>query len=327
MRAVVAERHGGPEVLAEARRPDPEPGPADLLVRLTAAGVNFKDVYEREGRGAPRAPFVPGSEGAGTVVAAGPQAAAAGFRPGDRVAWCTAPASYAELVAVPAVSAVRVPDGIDDTDAAAIMLQGITAHYLTTSTYQAAGGETALVHSAAGGLGRHLVRLLAHRGVRVIGTVSSAGKTAAAEAAGASDVIVREEGGDLAGRVRELTGGRGVDVVYDGIGRDTFDAGLASLRKRGTYVLVGTASGTVPPFDPQSLAPRGSLFLTRPTLADHVGPDGELAGRAADVFRWLDEGVLSTVIGGRYAFGKAAQAHADLQSGTTTGKLLLDPAN
>lgn len=326
MRAVVAERHGGPEVLAETHRPDPVHGPADLLVRLTVAGVNFKDVREREGKGAPGAPFVPGSEGAGTVVAAGAEAAAAGFRAGDRVAWCTAPASYAELVAVPAATAVRVPDGVDDTDAAAVMLQGITAHYLTTSTYRAAEGESALVHSAAGGLGRHLVRLLARRGVRVIGTVSSDVKTAAAEAAGADRVLVREAGADLAGQVRDLTGGRGVDVVYDGIGKDTFGAGLAALRKRGTYVLVGAASGPVPPFDPQSLAARGSLFLTRPTLADHVGADGELAGRAADVFRWLGEGVLSTAISGRYAFGKAARAHEDLESGTTTGKLLLDPA-
>ncbi|MER6333235.1 quinone oxidoreductase [Streptomyces sp. NPDC001034] len=326
MRAVVAERHGGPEVLTETDRPDPRPGPGELLVRLAAAGINYKDVYEREGRAALRAPFVPGSEGAGTVLATG--ADVTGFRPGDRVAWCAAPASYAELVAVPARAAVRVPDDIPDADAAATMLQGLTAHYLTTSTYRAAPGETALVHSAAGGLGQHLVRLLVRRGARVIGTVSAPGKAAAAEAAGAHHVIVRGgDPGELTRRVLDHTDGRGADVVYDGIGRDTFEAGLAALRPRGTFVLVGAASGPVPPFDPQSLAPRGSLFLTRPTLVDHASDPDELTARAADVFRWLREGVLKTAIGGRYGFDRAAEAHADLQSGTTTGKLLLHPGH
>ncbi|MFR9788586.1 quinone oxidoreductase family protein [Streptomyces sp. MB22_4] len=326
MRAVVAERHGGPDVLTETDRPDPRPGPGELLVRLTAAGINYKDVYEREGRAALRAPFVPGSEGAGTVLATG--ADVTGFRPGDRVAWCAAPASYAELVAVPAGAAVRVPDDIPDADAAATMLQGLTAHYLTTSTYRAAPGETALVHSAAGGLGQHLVRLLVRRGARVIGTVSAPAKAAAAEAAGAHHVIVRGgEPDELTRRVLDHTDGRGADVVYDGIGRDTFEAGLAALRPRGTFVLVGAASGPVPPFDPQSLAPRGSLFLTRPTLVDHASDPDELTARAADVFRWLREGVLKTAIGGRYGFDRAAEAHADLQSGTTTGKLLLQPGH
>ncbi|MFF5405665.1 quinone oxidoreductase family protein [Streptomyces misionensis] len=325
MRAVVAERHGGPEVLTETERPDPRPGPGDLLVRLTAAGINYKDVYEREGRTALRAPFVPGSEGAGTVVATG--ADVTGFGPGDRVAWCAAPASYAELVVVPARAAVRVPDDISDSDAAAAMLQGLTAHYLTTSTYRAAEGETALVHSAAGGLGQHLVRLLVRRGARVIGTVSTPGKTAAAEAAGAHHVIVRGAADDLTRQVLDRTDGRGVDVVYDGIGKDTFEAGLAALRPRGMFVLVGAASGPVPPLDPQSLAPRGSLFLTRPTLVDHATDPAELADRAADVFGWLREGVLKTTIGGRYGFDRASRAHADLQSGTTTGKLLLQPGH
>ena len=328
MRAVVAEAHGGPEVLTVAERPEPESGEDTLVVELAAAGVNFKDVYEREGRTPLRAPLVPGSEGAGTVLAAGP---GTGFAPGDRVAWCAAPGSYAERVAVPARAAVRVPDDIPLTDAAAILLQGLTAHYLTTSTHRAAEGETALVHAAAGGLGQHLVRLLSRRGVRVIGTVSTQEKAGTAKAAGAHDVIVRGVRGPsdasdgLAERVLALTGGRGVDVVYDGIGRDTFEAGLAALRRRGTFVLVGAASGPVPPFDPQRLAGLGSLFLTRPTLVDHASDPAELAERAAEVFSRLRGGVLEVAVGGRYRFDQAAQAHDDLQSRRTTGKLLLHP--
>ncbi len=326
MRAVVAERHGGPEVLSVLGRPDPAVGPDQLLVRLAVAGVNFKDVNEREGRTALRPPLIPGSEGAGTVVAVGGQVTR--FAPGDRVAWCAAPGSYAELVAVPERAAVAVPAGVADAEAAAVLLQGLTAHYLTRSTYPAAAGETALVHASAGGLGQHLVRLLAARGVRVIGTVSAQAKADTARAAGAQHVVVRRPGradGELTSEVLKLTDNQGVDVVFDPVGKDTFDAGVAALRRRGTFVLVGAASGPVPPLDPQSLAPLGSLFLTRPTLADHIAEPAELAARAADVFRWLRDGTLAVSVSGRYRFDQAAQAHADLQSGRTTGKLLLYP--
>ncbi|MBC3839779.1 quinone oxidoreductase [Streptacidiphilus sp. 4-A2] len=323
MRAVVVDRPGGPEVLTGAERPDPVAGPGQLVVRLIAAGVNFKDVYEREGRTSAATPFVPGSEGAGTVLAVGP--GVSGFGVGDRVAWWAAPGSYAEQVLVPADAAVLLPDDVSGEDAAALMLQGLTAHYLTTSTYPAAPGETALVHSAAGGLGQHLTRLLSGRGVRVLATVSTPEKAEVARALGADEVVIRGTGVDLAATVRELTKGRGVDVVYDGVGRDTFEAGLASLRPRGTFVLVGSASGPVPAFDPQSLAARGSLFLTRPTLVHHATDPVELRQRAAELFDWLRSGTIRVAVGGRYPLAEAERAHADLQSGRSVGKLLLLP--
>ncbi|PYC83176.1 NADPH:quinone reductase [Streptomyces tateyamensis] len=329
MRAVIAERFGGPEVLALAERADPRPGPGELVVRLAAAGVNYKDVYEREGRGPLPAPLVVGCEGAGTVLATGPGVSA--IAPGDRVAWWAAPGSYAEQVVVPARAAVPLPADITEEAAAAVLLQGLTAHYLTTSTYRAAAGECALVPAAAGGLGQQLARVLARRGVHVIGTVSTEAKAAVATAAGVRDVLVVPPGGfgdgeQVAARVRELTGGRGVDVVYDGVGRDTFRTGLAALRRRGTFVLVGAASGPVPPFDPQLLAAAGSLFLTRPTLVDHATEPAELAERAGEVFAWLRDGTLSAEPGGRYPLARAAAAHADLEGRRTTGKLLLVPS-
>jgi NADPH:quinone reductase len=329
MRAIFVEDFGGPEVLVMTERPDPSPGPGQLKVRLAVAGVNFKDVHEREGRMGARAPLIPGIEGAGTVVQAGP--GADGFAPGDRVAWWLAPGSYAEQVIVPASDAVRVPDDITDADAAAILLQGLTAHYLTTSTYRAAEGETALVHAAAGGLGQHVVRLLSHRGVRVIGTVSTQDKAAEARAAGAHEVIVRGRPAqytaeELAARVREANEGRGVDVVYDSVGKDTAEAGFLALRRRGMFVLCGVSSGPVEPVDPASLAARGSLFLTRPTLVDYACEPAELARRAADVFGWVRDGTLRVRVGNHYGLDQAGQAHADLQSGRTTGKLLLHPS-
>ncbi|GAA2087969.1 quinone oxidoreductase [Kitasatospora saccharophila] len=323
MRAVVVERPGGPEVLVIAERPDPVPGPGEVVVRTGAVGVNFKDVYEREGRTAAVAPFVPGCEGAGTVVAAGPGVSAPAV--GDRVAWWASPGSYAELVTVRADAAVPVPDDVTDADAASVLLQGLTAHYLVTSTWPARKGATALVHAAAGGVGRHLSRLLADSGVRVIGTVSSAEKAGTAAAAGVTEVVVREHG-DFAARVRELTDGRGVDVVFDSIGRDTFEAGLGVLARRGTFVLVGAASGPAPALDPQSLAARGSVFLTRPTLVDHATEPEELRARAAEVFDWLREGRIRLSVSNTYPLAEAARAHADLQSGRTTGKLLLRPS-
>ncbi|WP_329576150.1 quinone oxidoreductase [Kitasatospora sp. NBC_01250] len=328
MRAVVVEEFGGPEVLALAERPDPQPGPGELVVRLTAAGVNYKDVYEREGRSPLKAPLVAGCEGAGTVLSVGPEVT--GTAPGDRVAWWAAPGSYAEQVVVPARAAVRLPADISEEAAAAVLLQGLTAHYLVTSTFRAEAGQSALIPAAAGGLGQQLARVLSRRGVHVIGTVSSEAKAAAATAAGVRDVLVVPPGGfeeadKIASQVRELTGGRGVDVVYDGVGRDTFRTGLAALRPRGTFVLVGAASGPVPPFDPQHLGSGGSLFLTRPTLVDHATDPAELAERAHEVFAWLRDGTLSADVAQRYPLAEAARAHADLQSRRTTGKLLLLP--
>lgn len=324
MRAVVVEQAGGPEVLTEAERPDPTPGPGQVVVQLAYAGVNFKDVYEREGRTRLAPPFVPGCEGAGTVLELGPEVS--GVAVGDRVAWWAAPGSYAERVVVAADATVPLPADITEADAAAVLLQGLTAHYLTTSTYRAGEGESALVHAAAGGLGQHLTRLLAARGVQVLATVSTQAKAEVARAAGAHEVIVGADPSDLAPLVRKLTGSRGVDVVYDGIGLDTFKAGLESLRPRGTFVLVGAASGPAPTLDPQSLAALGSLFLTRPTLVDYATDPAELRSRAAELFDWMRTGAIQVAIGGRYTFAQAHQAHADLQSRRTTGKLLLTPA-
>ncbi|MEV6979456.1 quinone oxidoreductase [Kitasatospora sp. NPDC093806] len=322
MRAVVVQQSGGPEALTPTEHPDPVPGPGEVLVRTGAIGVNFKDVYEREGRTGATTPFIPGCEGAGTVVATGPGVTAPAV--GDRVAWWAAPAGYAELVTVKADATVPVPDDIPDTDAAAVLLQGLTAHYLTTSTWPARKGATALVHSAAGGLGAHLTRLLTAAGVHVIATVSTPAKTAAATAAGAEHVIVRTRE-DFAARVRELTGGRGADVVFDGIGRDTFEAGLTCLARRATFVLAGAASGPAPALDPQKLAAHGSVYLTRPTLVDYATDPAELRERAADVFDWLRSGRLTLTIAARHPLADAATAHTALQSGHTTGKILLIP--
>lgn len=320
MRAVV--------VLTVTECPDPVPGPGELVVRVAAAGVNYKDVYEREGRSPLAAPLVPGSEGAGTVLSVGPGADT--FAPGDRVAWWSAPGSYAEQAVVPVRAAVRLPADITEQAAAAVLPQGLTAQYLTTSSYPVIAGEAALVPTAAGGLGQQLVRVLPRRGVHVVGTVSTETKARIARAAGARDVLVLPPGSgnrpaELAARIRELTGGRGVEVVFDGVGKDTFELGLASLRRRGTFVLVGAASGPVPPFDPQRLAAAGSLFLTRPTLVDHATAPEELATRAAEVFAWLRDGTLTATHTTHYPLAQAAQAQTDLQGRRTTGKLLLIP--
>lgn len=323
MRAIVVTRYGGPEVLTVAELPTPTPGPGEVLARPSAIGVNFKDVYEREGRGKPSPPFTPGSEGAGTVTAVGEGVTS--LVPGDRIAWCTAPAGYAEQVVVPVRAAVPLPTDITDRDAAALLLQGLTAHYLTTSTRPAREGGTALVHAAAGGVGRLLTQLLTRNGVKVIATVSTPAKAAAVRALGAWQALVTADGTDLAGQVRDLTGGRGVDVVYDGVGRDTFEAGLKALRPRGTFVLFGEASGPVPAFDPRLLASHGSLFLTRPTLNDHATDPAELLERSAELFGRLRGGEIDASIGGTYRLEEAAHAHRDLQQRRSTGKLLLSP--
>jgi len=322
MRAIRVERHGGPEVLVPADIETPAPGSGELLVRVAAAGVNYIDTYNRSGLYTAPTPFVPGAEGAGTVSAVG--AGVSGFAAGDRVAWCAAPASYAEQVIVSADRAVPVPAGIPDEVAAAAMLQGATAHYLTTSTYPVQPNDAVLVHAAAGGVGLLLTQMTKMRGGRVIGTVSSDEKAAVARQAGADEVI-RYDQTDFAAECRRLTGGEGVAVVYDGVGRTTFDGSLASLRRRGMLVLYGASSGPVPPFDPQRLNAGGSLFLTRPSLVHHTVTREELLWRTQEVLGWITDGRLTIRIGARYPLGEARRAHEDLEGRRTTGKLLLLP--
>jgi NADPH2:quinone reductase len=322
VRAIQVKEHGGPEVLREAEIDSPTPGAADLLVDVAVAGVNYIDTYHRSGAYPTKPPLVPGLEGAGTVRSVGDDVTE--FAVGDRVAWAHVPASYAEQVVVPAKDAVAVPDGVADETAAAAMLQGMTAHYLLHSTYPVKAGEVVLVHAAAGGMGLLLTRWATNLGARVIGTVSTAAKEELARAAGADEVIRYTER-DVAQEVRRLTDGVGVHVVYDGVGRDTFEASLASLRRRGMLVLFGASSGAVPPFDPQRLNSSGSLYVTRPTLAHHIAERDELLWRAGDVFAEIAAGNLDLRIGGRYPLADAAQAHEDLQGRRTTGKLLLIP--
>ena len=322
MRAIRVQATGGPEVLELAEADRPAPGPGELLVEVAASGVNFIDTYQRSGVYSMPLPFTPGSEGAGTVAEAGPDVA--GFTAGDRVAWAMTPGSYAEYAVVPAAKAVRIPEGLEDRTAAAAALQGMTAHYLIASTHPVREGETALVHAAAGGMGLLLTQLIKARGGRVIGTVSTDEKERLARGAGA-DEISRYTEADVAAGVRELTGGRGVDVVYDGVGKDTFDASLASLRPRGTLALFGAASGPVPPVDPQRLNSAGSVFLTRPSLASYLLDRDELDWRAGEVFGAIADGRLDIRIGGSYPLADARKAHEDLEGRRTTGKLLLLP--
>jgi NADPH2:quinone reductase len=314
-------RHGGPEVLELQDRPAPQPGPGQLLVDVEAAGVNYRDIYEREGGGAHAAepPHPAGVEGAGTVAAVGDGVDR--FAPGDRVAWSNAPGSYAEQVLVAADAAVPVPDGIATEVAAAVLLQGCTAHYLATGTYPIQPGDTVLVHAAAGGVGLLLTQIAKRRGGRVIATTSTDEKAALARGAGADETIGYE---GFSERARELTGGEGVAAVYDGIGAATFDESLAALRPRGYMVLYGAASGQPPPVEIADLN-AGSLFLTRPTLT-HYGRDGdELRARSADLLGWIADGELDVRIGARYPLADAARAQADLASRATTGKLILIP--
>lgn len=323
MRAVIGSQHGGPEVLQIGEVAPPEPGPGQLLVDVAAAGVNYMDIYQREGRppyASATLPYVPGAEGAGTVAAVGP--GVSDFAVGDRVAWTQVPASYAEQVAVPAALAVPVPDGMDLSVAAAVMLQGMTAHYLCHSTYPVAQGDPVVVHAAAGGVGLLLTQMIAMRGGVSIATTSTTDKAALAQQAGADYVTGYE---DFAGVARRVTDGAGVAAVYDGIGQATFEASLSAVRARGYMVLYGAASGPVPPFDLQRLNPAGSLFVTRPTLGHYLASREELLWRAGDLFRWITEGRLSVRVGGRYPLEQAAQAQADLASRGTTGKLLLLP--
>jgi NADPH:quinone reductase len=320
MRAVVVSRTGGPEVLEIRDLPVPQPGKGELLVDVEAVGVNYRDVYERNGAYGGSPPFVAGVEGAGTVTAVGENVTE--FSAGDRVAWSNAPGSYAEQIALEATRAVPIPDGISREVAAAVLLQGMTAHYLATSTYPVRTGDAVLVHAAAGGVGLLLTQIVKARGSHVIATTSTDEKGRLAREAGADEVISYD---GFAERVRELTDGAGAAVVYDGVGRATFDESLRSLRRRGTMVLYGAASGAVPPFDPMRLEQEGSLFLTRPTLRHYTAERSELLERAGEVFGAVADGNLDVRIGGRYSFEESRQAHEDLEARRTTGKLLLLP--
>ncbi len=323
MRAVVIHETGGPEVLVARDLPAPDPGPGELRVDVAAAGVNYIDVYYRTGVYQMPTPFIVGSEGAGVVSAVG--SGVTGFQEGDHVAWAMVPgAGYAGQVIVPSDRALPVPAGIDDETAGAVLLQGLTAQYLTRSTYPARAGETALVHAAAGGVGLLLTQVLTSLGVRVIATTSTDDKAALAREAGAAEVI-RYDREDVATEVSALTDTRGVDVVYDGVGRATFEGSLNSLRPRGMFVLYGAASGPVPPIDPLLLAAKGSLFLTRPSLAHYVLTRDELLERSGELFGWVASGRLSVRVGARFSLDHAAQAHEALESRGTTGKSLIIP--
>jgi NADPH:quinone reductase len=314
MRAVVVTRFGGPGVLELRDEPEPAAGPDDLLVETEAVGVNYRDIYEREGRYGGETPLIAGVEGAGTVVG--------GPREGERVAWLAAPGSYAERVGVPADRAVPVPDEISSETAAAVLLQGVTAHYLATDVYPIEQGDDVLIHAAAGGVGLLLTQIAKKLGARVIATTSGGEKAELARGAGADDVMGYDGFGE---RVRELTGGEGVAAVYDGVGQATFDESLSSVRTRGTMVLFGAASGPVPPIDPMRLEREGSLFLTRPGLRDYSSERQELLARAADVFSWVADGSLEVRIGARCPLEAARRAHEDLAARKTTGKLLIQP--
>lgn len=322
MRAALIRAHGGPEAIEIAELPDPEPGPGQVLVDVAAAGVNFVDVYHRTGAYPNELPLRLGTEAAGTVAALG--AGVTGLAPGDRVAWAMRPGAYATRAVIAADVAVPVPDGVTDEVAAAVLLQGMTAQYLTTSTYPVRSGDTVLVHAAAGGTGALIVQLAVRRGATVIATTSTEEKAALAREAGASEVI-RYDRADVAAEVARITGGAGVAAVYDGVGASTFDASLASLRPRGYLVLFGSASGPVPPVDPRRLQAAGSVFLTRPTLAHYIATRAELLERSTAVFDAVASGELKVRIGGRYPLDGVAQSHTDLESRRTTGKLVIIP--
>lgn len=323
MRAVVVPRNGGPEVLSIDSVPVPQPAPGQLLVRVAASGVNFIDVYRREGAYPVPTPFGLGSECAGEVVALGPDVT--GVAVGDLVATESGIATHATFALIDADRAVPVPAGVPADVAAAVMLQGITAQYLTHSTYRLSAGDEALIHAAAGGVGQLLVQYAKAIGARVIATVGTADKAKIATDLGADEVLRYDEIDDLAAAVRAASRSGGVHVAYDGVGRSTFDASLASLHRRGTLVLFGAASGAVPPVDPQRLNSGGSLYLTRPTLAHYTATREELLSRAGDVLAAVADGSLRVQIGGRYPLDQVTEAYRDLEGRRTTGKLLIVP--
>jgi NADPH:quinone reductase len=322
MKAIQVSQTGGPEVLTLVDIPIPDPKPNEAVVEIKAAGVNFIDVYFREGRYPAPLPFINGQEAAGVVSSVG--ANVTNVKAGDRVAYTGVLGSYAEYAAVPADRLVAIPDQIDFPQAAAAMLQGMTAHYLSHSSYPIKRGETALVHAAAGGVGLLLVQMCKLLGARVIGTAGSEEKAALARAAGADEVIVYTTH-DFEAETKRLTDGKGVHVVYDGVGKTTFEKDLNVLRLRGYLVLFGGASGAVPPFDLLELTKHGSLFVTRPSLQHYVASREELEQRSGDVLQMIMRGDLKLRIHRTYGLAEAGQAHRDLEGRKTTGKLLLIP--
>ena len=322
MQAIQVSQVGGPEVLTPADLPVPSPKPDEAVVRIKAAGVNFIDVYFREGRYPTSLPFVNGQEGAGVVTEVGREVTT--IQPGDRVAYTGALGSYAEYTAVPASRLVKIPDELDFEQAAAAMLQGMTAHYLVRSSYPLNKGETCLIHAAAGGVGLLLVQMSKKIGGRVIATAGTHEKAQLARDAGADECIVYTEA-DFETETRRLTNGEGAHVVYDGVGKATFDKDLNVLRPRGYLVLFGGSSGAVPPFDLIKLSQKGSLFITRPTLAHYTATREELEWRANDVLQSIARGELKLRIHKVYPLAEAEQAHRDLEGRKTTGKLLLKP--
>jgi len=320
MKAIKVSRTGGPEVLELIELPVPQANGNEAVMKIRASGINFIDIYFREGRYKAVVPFVPGQEAAGEVVAIGPDVTA--VKVGDRVAYCGVMGSYAEYSAVPADRLIRVPEGVSFQQSAAAMLQGMTAHYLSHSTFPLQKGQTALVHAAAGGVGLLLVQMAHHIGARVIGTVSTEEKARLARDAGA-DEIIQYTTSDFETETRKLTDGKGVDVIYDSVGKTTFEKGLNVLKARGYMVLFGGSSGAVPPFDLIQLSQKGSLYVTRPTLVHYIATREELELRSQAVFGMIKAGTLKLRIEHTYPLGKAAQAHRDLESRKTTGKLLL----
>jgi len=322
MKAVRVHRFGGLEVLQSDDLPAPAPGHDEARVKIEAIGVNFIDVYHRTGQYRGALPLTLGQEAAGTVDAVGP--GVADVRPGDRVAYAMTQGSYAEYALVPAWRLVPIPTGVDAQRAAAAMVQGLTAHYLTHSTYALKPGDTALVHAAGGGTGQLLTQVAKRRGARVIGTVSTEEKAALAREAGADDVILYIQE-DFEAETKRLTDGKGVDVVYDSVGKTTFDKSLNCLKRRGYMVLCGQSSGAVPPMDPQTLNAKGSLYLTRPTLGHYMADRAELLGRAHDLFQWMAAGELKVRIDKTFALAEAAEAHRYLEDRRSKGKILLLP--
>lgn len=322
MKAIQVQKTGGPEALSVVDLPAPTPKPNEAVVQLKAIGVNFIDVYFREGRYAAATPFIVGQEGAGIVTEVGSDVS--DVKPGDRVAYTGTLGSYAEQAAVAADRLVHIPGNLDFHHAAAAMLQGMTAHYLVHSSYPLKRGETALIHAAAGGVGLLLVQMAKRIGARVIGTAGTDEKASLARQAGADEVIVYTKQ-DFEAETKRITDGRGVHVVYDGVGKDTFEKDLNLLRPRGYLVLYGASSGAVAPFDPIRLSQKGSLFLTRPTLGHYIATREELEHRANDVLHAVASGQLKLRIEHMYPLADAAQAHRDLEARKTTGKVLLIP--
>jgi NADPH:quinone reductase len=322
MKAIQVKQPDGPEAMELVELPVPQPKPNEAVVKLSASGVNFIDVYFREGRYKAALPIILGQEGAGVVNAVGTEVTT--VNNGDRVAWCGLLGSYAEYAAVPADRMVPIPDGVTDQQAAAAMLQGMTAHYLAHDTYPLKRDATALVHAAAGGVGLLLVQMAHHLGVRVIATVSTEEKAKLAREAGADEVILYTKS-DFEAETKSLTAGKGVDVVYDSVGKTTFEKGLNTLRPRAMMVLFGGSSGPVPPFDLIGLSHKGSLYVTRPTLGHYIATREELLARSGAVFGMITAGKLKLRMEHTYPLAQAPQAHRDLESRKTTGKLLLIP--